>query len=304
MHDAHAVVAEQIDDVTVAAAAYERGDDAGERERLLACIERLDEVLLPHLSREELEVMPIASDVLTDVEWREIEHEHNLAGKSFRQLGMEGHWLIDDVPPDDRATVLAVVPAVPRFILVHGFARSYKRRKRSCWSAASTRRVQKTGRSAVVIDTGIDSLWSVVRDPTRVGEWSHECTEVAWLDGASSAVPGARFRGRNRQGAFKWGRVCEVVSADPYCLEWRTVPTALFPDSTVWRLQLSADGDGTLVEQTFRVVRSPWGLDVIYGQLVPAHRDRHDALTEDLRRLGALASSEAAAVVSATSEGR
>ena len=41
-------------------------------------------------------------------------------------------------------------------------------------------------------------MWEVVRDVGRVGEWSHECTGIAWLGGATGAAPGARFRGRNR----------------------------------------------------------------------------------------------------------
>jgi hypothetical protein len=37
------------------------------------------------------------------------------------------------------------------------------------------------------------------------------------------------------------------------------------------------------------VVRAPKLLDFVYATMVPAHRDRAAALTDDLRRLGALA---------------
>ena len=135
----------------------------------------------------------------------------------------------------------------------------------------------------------IDEVWDVVRDVTRVGEWSHECVAAAWLGGSKAPVPGARFRGRNRAGVFRWGRVCEVVSADPYELVWMTVPTTLYPDSSEWRITLVKVDDGTRISQQFRVLRAPKVLGVLYALVIPAHRDRTAALVEDLTRLGAVA---------------
>src|SRR5262249_61615069 len=76
--------------------------------------------------------------------------------------------------------------------------------------------VEKRGRCEVHTDAPIDAVWDVVRDVTRTGEWSHECLSVEWLDGATEARPGARFRGKNKARMFRWGRVCEVVSSDSY----------------------------------------------------------------------------------------
>ena len=158
-----------------------------------------------------------------------------------------------------------------------------------------TRRVQKQGRSQVETDAAIDAVWAVVRDVTRTGEWSHECVSVTWLGDATEARHGARFRGRNRAGLFRWGRVCEVVSAEPYELVWRTVSTMLYPDSTEWAIRLRPDEHGTVIEQTFEVVKAPKVLDVVYAFLVPTHRERSAALTEDLRRLGEVAARSVAA---------
>src|SRR5262245_30464688 len=94
------------------------------------------------------------------------------------------------------------------------------------------RRVQKVGATAVVVDADIEAVWDVVRDPTRVGEWSHECVDGEWVGEVTEARSGARFRGRNKQGLLRWGRLCEVVSAEPHELVWRTVPTRVYPDST------------------------------------------------------------------------
>lgn len=289
-HDHHRI-ANDIDLVEAAAAAYGKSDDHGSRSGLRDAIRQLDEVLLPHLKREEDEAMPLVREALTHGEWTAIEHEHNVKPKGTRQLGREGHWLIDDAPPDDRAMVLGLVPAVPRFVLLHGFGRSYRRRREACWSSGGGKRqVQKTGHNEVVVAASPEAVWEVVADITRVGEWSHECVECSLLDGATRVEPGVRFRGRNRQGLFRWGRQCEVVSSDAPELVWRTVPTRLSPDSTVWRIRVTpADDGGTRIEQSFEVVRAPKILEVVYATILPAHRDREAALTADLERLGALA---------------
>jgi hemerythrin-like domain-containing protein len=288
----HRAVAEAIADVEAATSSPVA---LGSETRVIAALASLSNVLLPHLEREESEMMPVVSTVVTDAEWRQLEEQHNLEGKSSRQLGIEGHWLIDDAHPEDRRRVLGLVPAIPRFILVHGFGRSYRRRAAACWGSPRrrSRSVQLSGQCRVAVAADVDTVWDVVRDVTRVGEWSHECVGVDWLDGATTAAPGARFRGRNKQGVFRWGRVCEIVSAEPYELVWRTVPTALYPDSTEWKIGLRRSEHATEIEQSFMVVRGPKVLALAFGLLLPAHRDRIAALTEDLRRLGELCSNSA-----------
>jgi hypothetical protein len=158
------------------------------------------------------------------------------------------------------------------------------------------RRVQPRGHADVTVDVDIADVWAVVSDPTRVDEWSHETVAAEWLGDHSDAVPGARFRGRNRAGVFRWGRVCEIVDIHPCEIVWRTVSSARFPDSTEWRIALSvADVGGTRIEQTFEVVRAPRVLSWLYALMIPAHRDRTEALREDLRRIGEVARQSATA---------
>jgi hypothetical protein len=140
-----------------------------------------------------------------------------------------------------------------------------------------------------VISAAARALWRVIADPTRTGEWSHECYHVAWLSGAAAA--GARFRERNRSGWQRWSRICEVTAADPpHQIAWRTIPTPLFPHSSDWRITLEPAGTGTQITQTFEVTRFlPRCWEWIIARAVPGHIDRTAALTEDLHRIGAVA---------------
>lgn len=284
----HDLIATAITEVEGAAAALavDGSDDAAHG--TVAALDALRDVLLPHLHEEETDAMPIASRLVTAAEWLAIEKEHNLDPKSRSELGFEGHWLIDGASDADRATVLGLVPSIPRFFLLHGYARRYRHRVAACWDsdAKPPRRVQLENRVSVTVDADIDDLWDVVRDVTRVGEWSHECIGAEWLGQANAATPGARFRGRNRAGVFRWGRVCEVVSASPYELVWITVPTALYPDSSEWRIALTKVDAATTISQQFRVLHAPRVLAVLYALMIPAHRDRTAALVADLTRLG------------------
>jgi hypothetical protein len=49
------------------------------------------------------------------------------------QLGIEGHWLLDGIDAEGYQVVVHTVPAVPRFILLHGFARAYRRQALARW---------------------------------------------------------------------------------------------------------------------------------------------------------------------------
>jgi uncharacterized protein YndB with AHSA1/START domain len=130
------------------------------------------------------------------------------------------------------------------------------------------------------------AVWNVIADVTRVGEWSGECRGCAWVGKSDSLAPGARFRGRNRRGGLRWTRLNEVVAVDePHELVWRTVPSGPYPDSVEWRLRLTGDATGTIVSESFHVLRIPrlmeWGIAVV----MPAHRDRTADLADDLARL-------------------
>lgn len=157
----------------------------------------------------------------------------------------------------------------------------------------------KSGSATVEVDASPEQVWALLADITRAGEWSHETQGGDWLEGASGAVVGARFRGRNKNGRQRWTRVCEVVAADaPHTIAWRTVPSRLYPDSTVWTYELAPTERGCRITQRFEVVRINPIADRVFYALIPAHRDRSAALRHDLVNLGAVAAGRARQPVS------
>jgi uncharacterized protein YndB with AHSA1/START domain len=150
----------------------------------------------------------------------------------------------------------------------------------------------RTATVEVVTAASPEQVWDLLADITRAGEWSHETRGGTWIDGATAAAPGARFRGNNRYGrrGAKWTRTCEIEAADrPSLLVWRTIPTRRYPDSTRWRVEIGAVDGGTRIVQRFVVLRINPIADRLFYAFLPAHRDRRAALTEDLRRLGEVA---------------
>jgi hypothetical protein len=158
----------------------------------------------------------------------------------------------------------------------------------------ANRTIVPAGRTEVIVDAPAEAVWRVVADVTRTGEWSHECHQVTWLDGASAAATGARFRGRNRSGWLRWSRVCEIVALEPpRRIAWRTITSPLYPDATEWSISLEPVGAHTRIVQTYELTESARWFDWIVARLNPGHLDRGDALTEDLRRIGTLAGGRA-----------
>jgi uncharacterized protein YndB with AHSA1/START domain len=60
-----------------------------------------------------------------------------------------------------------------------------------------------------------ETVWELVAEVTRMGDWSPEAVHHAWRRGSNGPAVGARFRGRNRNGWRRWSTVAEVVACGP-----------------------------------------------------------------------------------------
>ena len=101
-----------------------------------------------------------------------------------------------------------------------------------------------------------ETVWDLVADVTRVGEWSPECVKAAWLGEPGRPQPGARFTGHNRIGnGFEYEVTCVVTESDrPSALAWVVLDDSEDPSrpSSAWRYHIDPlPGGCSRVRQSF-----------------------------------------------------
>jgi uncharacterized protein YndB with AHSA1/START domain len=151
----------------------------------------------------------------------------------------------------------------------------------------------------VVVSTAIaappSTVWTLVSDLTRMGEWSPENEGAEWLRGARGPAVGATFKGANRLGSKSWTTRGRIVAADPE----RTLAfsiTAAGMKVAEWRYELAATADGCTVTESFTDKRGP--LVKLLGRLATGVTDREEhnraTMQTTLERLKAAAESPGA----------
>jgi hemerythrin-like domain-containing protein len=130
----HARIAPAADALAEAARRYTDTTTDEPRVALVDAIDRLVEVLFPHLDREVAEAMPVVAASITAREWDEIEQRFNIKPKSVRELATEGHWLLEGIDAEGYDVVVHKVPALQRFVLLHGFGRAYRQQAAARWT--------------------------------------------------------------------------------------------------------------------------------------------------------------------------
>jgi hypothetical protein len=114
------------------------------------------------------------------------------------------------------------------------------------------------GEASVSIAAPPDLVYDLIADIARIGERSPECYRAEWLDGATSAEPGARFRGHNRIGVIRWATTCIVTKADRGSDFAFTVVNPHGREETQWRYVLTESGGGTSVVESYHFLWCPW----------------------------------------------
>src|SRR5258708_27566923 len=309
----HARSGPESDRVQEAAITYGTADSHAARQGLATALACLRTVLDPHLRREEDEMMPIVSRSLTHAQWEAYNNAKFVKTKSKKELGREGHWLVDSLDPQRYDVVVRHVPAVPRFILIHALAKPYRLECATRWglgvqiqplhqqrpvSGADPDlvkgRFRFRGQVSLYIEAVPQDLYDVVADVTRIGERSPECHTAQWLPGPPPRTVGARFRGRNKSGVFRWSRVCEVVTADPgHAFAYRTVPERIDlsrHDSTTWAYQFTPENTGTRVTHSYELTLPPLRpFPAPYNRTHPHHFDMRPAMMDNLTALKQIA---------------
>lgn len=116
---------------------WQRSDDDDVRVKLIGALDALEEVLLPHLEREERDMMPVVSETISHAEWQRWDQQTNVKSKAMPKLAEEGNWLLDGLTGERREVLLHQVPPIPRYIVMYGFGPGYRRRAARRWGALS-----------------------------------------------------------------------------------------------------------------------------------------------------------------------
>jgi hypothetical protein len=136
------------------------------------------------------------------------------------------------------------------------------------------------------------TVWELVSDITRMGEWSPESTGGVWQKGATGPTVGARFKGKNRRGARSWSTACEVTECEPGTTFAFRV-TAVGLKVATWRYDIEPTPTGCRVTETWIDERG--ALAKALGKPVSGVADRADhnrsGMDETLRRLSQAAGS-------------
>jgi len=113
----------------------------------------------------------------------------------------------------------------------------------------------RRGRAQIHIAAPPLRVYELVTDVTRMGEWSPECYWCEWLDAATTASVGARFRGYNRRGRYRWERTAIVQTADAgHEFAFVTVNDRTGRHETHWQYTMEPSRMGTLLTEQFEFV--------------------------------------------------
>lgn len=136
------------------------------------------------------------------------------------------------------------------------------------------------------------AVYALVSDVTRTPEYSPEVVRCTWLDGATGPAVGARFKAINSAGRIPdWPNKPVVTVADP----GRTFAferTEVGGGTIEWRYELRADGDGTLVTESY-TVKDPvnllgWFIITTLAGLKDRQSDLRRGMTTSLERIAAI----------------
>lgn len=163
----------------------------------------------------------------------------------------------------------------------------------------STRWWLRTDSEDVVVAAPAEHIYRLISDMPRMGEWSPECQQVEWIDGAEGPVTGARFVGHNRggpRGILKWSRRGRVLVADP-AREFAFATEEGGKEGVIWRYRLEPTHGGTKVTESYQVTTIP-----AWARIVDVPTNRARELREGMRHT--LAHLKAAAEASLPTTGR
>jgi len=144
----------------------------------------------------------------------------------------------------------------------------------------STRWWLRQDSEQMFVAASAESVYQLLADMPRMGEWSPECQHVEWIGDTAAPAVGARFVGHNRggpAGLMKWSRVGRVLVADPRH-EIAFVTEEGGKESTIWRYRLESVEGGTRITESYEVKAIP-----AWARLLDIPTNRARELREGMR---------------------
>lgn len=143
--------------------------------------------------------------------------------------------------------------------------------------------------ASVSVNAPAHSVYSLISDLTRMGEWSPENIGGDWISGTPGAA-GSRFRGHNRTAERAWSTECEIVAAEPPRLfAWTVLSSVDEADSSRWSFEIDPDRIGCALTQRYVMSKLRYGLRVQLAELSADQAGaflarRRATLESDMRR--------------------
>jgi hypothetical protein len=111
--------------------------------------------------------------------------------------------------------------------------------------------------STVEIAAAPAAVYALITDLEAMADIAEETAVMRWQKGASSAAPGAVFKGTNRNGWRRWTTTCKVTDADPGQLFAFQVSHTGVPISR-WQYDIAPSGEGCTVTESTWDRRPGW----------------------------------------------
>lgn len=154
---------------------------------------------------------------------------------------------------------------------------------------------------SITVNVPAETLYAIVSDVTRTGEWSPVCTSCWWDDDSSAGQVGAWFTGRNELPERTWETRSQVVAADP----GREFAWVVGGKYVRWGFTMTPAGTGTVLTESWAFL--PEGIAMFgekYGadadaQIADRTRQALDGIPKTLAAIKQTAESSAAAPESA-----
>lgn len=142
------------------------------------------------------------------------------------------------------------------------------------------------------IEATPDALYALISDVTRTPEYSPEVVKCTWIKGARGPAVGARFKAINHAGRVPdWPNKPIVTAAEP----GRTFAferTEIGGGTIEWRYQFDPQGTGTLVTESYKVLKDVnalgWFIIDTLAGLKDRQTDLKRGMTVSLERIAAI----------------